>query len=161
MKKIIIVLIILISLFLIYNFFNKESINYVAIGDTLNRGINSYNTFGYGYNDYLKNYLVNNNLLNNFNDKFYNTSISNLTRDILNNQTIICNNKEINIKKTLRESDVLVIGIGMDELAYFFNNDYLNINDNFNNFIDNLQEFIKVVREYAKNKIIFLGYYNP
>ena len=163
MKKIIGLLLCFFTVFLIFIFTKDEKINYLAIGDTLTRGVNSYNYYGNGYNDYVKNYLKRNNLLRSFNSDYYNNSIIGFENDIINNKTIVLNDKEYYIKKMLRESDLLVISIGMDELSYYFNeeNDINKIHQEFDKMLLNLEDFINVVRDYAKNDILFVGYYNP
>ena len=160
MKKIIALLVCLLSVFLIFMYSSDNKINYLSIGDTLTRGINSYDVIGYGYNDYVKNYLNRNDLLRSFNNDYYNNSIIGFENDIINNKTIVLNDKEYYIKKMLRESDLLVISLGMDELAYYFNNSD-RIHQEFDKMLLNLEDFINVVRDYTKNKIVFVGYYNP
>lgn len=161
MKKIIILLLCLLSVFLIFVFSSSPKLNYLAIGDTLTRGINSYDVIGYGYNDYVKNYLKRNDLLRSFNTDYYNNSIIGFENDIINNKTIIINDQEYYLKKLLRESDLLIISLGMDELAYYFNEDVSYVHQEFDKMLVNLEDFIKVVSEYAKNDIVFIGYYNP
>ena len=151
----------ILSIFLIFIFAKDNKINYLSIGDTLTRGINSYNLYGNGYNNYVKNYLKRNNLLRTFNCDYYNNSIVGFESDINNNKTIVINDKEYYLKKMLRESDLVVISLGMDELAYYFDSDINNVNKQFDKMLLNLKDFIKSVRAYAKNKVLFVGYYNP
>ena len=161
MKKIIVMVLCLLSVFLIFIFAKDNKINYLSIGDTLTRGINSYEAFGNGYNDYVKNYLKRNNLLRTFNSDYYNNSIIGFENDIINNKTIVIDDKEFYIKKMLRESDLVVISLGMDELAYYFNEDIKEVYQEFDKMFLNLEDFINSVRDYAKNKVLFIGYYNP
>lgn len=151
----------LISIFLIFIFSKDKKINYLSIGDTLTRGINSYNIVGYGYNDYVKNYLNRNNLLRTFNNNYYNNSIIGFEEDVKNNKTIIVNDKEYYLKKLLRESDLLVISLGMDELSHYFNDDIDYVYQQYDKMLLNLEDLINIVVSYAKNKILFIGYYNP
>jgi len=118
MKKIIGFLLCFLTVFLIFIFTKDEKINYLAIGDTLTRGVNSYNFYGNGYNDYVKNYLKRNNLLRSFNNYYYNNSLKGLTEDIKNNRTIMVNNKEYFLKKMLRESDLIVIKISKFTISF-------------------------------------------
>ena len=132
------------------------------MGDGLIKGINAQNKISYGYNDYVKEYLENKGKLFFFNNSFYNNKISGLTEDIKNNRTIWNNNKEFYIKKILRESDVLVISIGMEELKD--NYDKYNINNNyiyFNKMYSAIEKLINEIKKYAKGTILFIGYYNP
>lgn len=161
MKKIMILLFCILSVFLVFVFSKDNKLNYLSIGDTLTRGINSYDLIGYGYNDYVKNYLKRNNLLRNFNTNYYNNSIIGFEDDIKNNKTLLINDNEYYLKKVLRESDLLVVSLGMDELAYYFNDDIDDIHQHFDKMLVNLEDFINAVVEYAKNDIIFIGYYNP
>ena len=57
MKKILIILLCPLIVYIIFILANDNSINYVSIGDSSIKGINQYNIVGYGYNDYVKNYL--------------------------------------------------------------------------------------------------------
>ena len=162
MKKILILIIFSFCVFIIFLFASNSKINYLSIGDTLIKGVNSYNVIGYGYNDYVKNYLRKNNMLRDFNNHYYNNSIIAFTEDIKNNKTIIINDREYYFKKILRESDLVVITLGMDEFAYYYNlNDVESIYQNFDKMILNIEDFLDEVLLYAKNDIIFVGYYNP
>ena len=151
MKKIIISIITFLLIFFIYNGFNNKKINYVSIGDNL---IN-------GYNKYVLKYLDNSNRLGNANT-FINNSIKGLYSDIKKNKTIRSNDNDYFIKKVLRESDILVISIGMQEL--FNNYDKYDMNHNYkilNKIYNDLDILLNEIRKYAKGTIIFLGYYNP
>lgn len=162
MKKILFLLILFFSLFSIYKIFDEPKINYLSIGDSLINGINPYNYSGYGYNNYVKNYLERNNQLRSFNNYYYNNSLKGLTIDIKNNRTIVVDNKEYFIKKMLRESDVIVISSGIDELAYNYQEDNMDYNyEYFNKMYDDIEELIEEIKKYAINHIIFIGYYNP
>ena len=162
MKKIILIILIIISLFIIYKFNEKKLIDYINIGDSISIGKNSYGNKTYGYNDYLKEYLKNNELLHKYNNYFSkdNYKIEDLTNDIINNKTILYNDKSLNLKKELRESDIVTISIGMDELVSILNTNN-NIQESINNLINKMDKLIKNMCLYAKNKIILIGYYNP
>lgn len=161
MKKILILFLTILSIFLIYRIFKTDKINYISIGDSLINGTNSYNINGYGYNSYIKNYLERNKKLNTFNNYFYNNSITGLTFDIQNNRTLLIDDKEYFLKKILRESDVLVISIGMDELSYNYRSD-MNYNYKyFDKMYLDIEKLVKEVKKYTVNKIVFIGYYNP
>ena len=59
LKKTIFYLFIIISIFLIYKFTFNNNVNYVALGDDLAKGINSYGHVSYGYFDYIYDYYNN------------------------------------------------------------------------------------------------------
>ena len=141
----------------IYYLLNSYKINYVAIGNNLIK-----DTQALGYNDLIKDYLESQNKLSSFNTCFYNNSIMSLTEDIKKNRTIWFNDNEYFIKKVLRESDFLVISIGMDELASHYDKQDINHNNlYFQKMYDMIENLIYEVKKYAQGKIIFLGYYNP
>lgn len=153
MKKIIYFLLTFFSIFLIYNKYNKKLINYISFNDNLG---------SYYYNEMIKDYLINENILVNYNVLFNANSINSLIRDINNNKTIRYNNKDYFLKKELRESDILVISIGEEELSKFY--DKYDMNKNYYNFgkmFLEIKSLIKEITKYAKGKIFFLGYYNP
>jgi len=166
MKKIIVIILIVLFVYLIYIFNDKNLIDYMVIGDSISLGINSYGNKTYGYNDYLKTYLENNNLLHKYNNYFSKNSytIEELTNDINNNKDILYNDKTYNIRKELREADLLTISIGMDELVKILNQDNIdfpNIKKKLDKNIKNMDILLKKITELSKSKIILLGYYNP
>ena len=153
MKKILYFLLIFFSIYVIYNNFNNNPINYISFNDQF--GNNS-------YNEMMRDYLIKKNRLLNFNDLFTNKKISGLVKDIKNNKTIRYKNKDYYIKKDLRESDILVIFIGEEELSRYY--DKYDINKNyyyFNKMYNDIELLIKEVNKYAQGKVLFLGYYNP
>ena len=166
MKKIIVPILIFILVFIIYKFNDKNLIDYMVIGDSISLGINSYGNKTYGYNDYLKTYLENNDLLHKYNNYFSksNYTIEELTSDIESNKNILYNDKTYNIRKELREADLLTIGVGMDEIVKILNNDnniFNNIQDDLDNLVNEMDNLLKKITELSKSKIILIGYYNP
>ena len=163
MKKIIILSIVIILLvYIIYKVNDKNLIDYMVLGDSISLGINSYGNQTYGYNDYLKSYLVNNNLLHKYNNYFSknNYTIKELTMDIESNKNIIYNDKTYYLKKELRNADLLIISIGMDEIVKILN-DKESIKGNLDELINNMDKLLLKIKEYNKSNIILLGYYNP
>ena len=150
MKKIILLSVTILLIFFIYNSFNNKKINYVFIGDN---GV---------FNNYLSDYFKENESCKEFNNLFHNKSITGLTKDIKENKTIRVNDNDYFIKKVLRESDVLVISVGIFDLLN--NYDKFDINKNyiyFNKMYNEIEKLLSEVKKYTRGKIIFLGYYNP
>ena len=172
-KKLIIPL--LITIFIvygIYNFYSEDKINYVALGDSLAEGENPYGEIGYGYADYVKEYLRTKDKLKSY-TKGYAKSGS-TTEDLINkinlNQKIEINGEEIGIKRALRESDLVTISIGANDLLKRLNIkqssqldtfDYKELDSIIYEITDNVENVIKEVKKYAKNDILLIGYYNP
>ena len=117
MKKILKLLILfssIIFIYLIYNFTNNKNITYLALGDGLTLGENSYGGISYSYSDYFKDYLKQENMLKLYSKDYAskNKSIINLHNDILKNKEIKIDNITYNFKELLRESDIISLSIG-------------------------------------------------
>ena len=147
MKKIIFLLITIVLIFTIYNHFSFKKVKYVSITDNI---LNDYNNY------------LSNNKLRDFNNSFVSPSILDLYHAIKDNKTIKVGNDIYYLKKVLRESDVLVISVGMEELTKNYNKYDMAHNNNYlNKMYDDITKLIKEIKKYAYEKIIFIGYYNP
>ena len=156
MKKIIFLLLTIVSIYLIYFYFDKGSINYLSISDNviIDNKINN-------YNNYVFNYLKKTKKLSEFSTYFnYNSLL--IYQDIENNEVTQVNGRDYYFKKSLRESDVVIINVGMEELSNNYNK--YDMKDNYKYFDKmylNIEKMIKLIKKYAQEKVIFLGYYNP
>ena len=70
--KLIVFVLSMLIVFLTYNkFLNQNSkLIYIPLGDSIAEGMNSYNVVDYGYTDYIKDYLKNNDKLFFYTKKF-------------------------------------------------------------------------------------------
>ena len=157
MKKIIKLLILIIlslSVYFIYQQTKNKTITIMAIGDGLSLGINSYGIEEYSYLNYYKDYLEEENIIlsNNYSKK-----------DLTIKETIETIKNKASIKRDLREADKLFLNIGYNDLIF-----YLNLEDNitqpkYNKIIRNIEKdfenLIKEITKYYKNEIIVIGYY--
>ena len=144
MKKLTVLLITILLILLIYNLFCNHKPNYVSISDIS-----------------INNNLINLNKLGKYNS-FYSPTIIDVYQDIKNNKTIKVDGEIYYLKKVLRESDIVVISVGMQELSSNFSKFDMNSNYNyFNKMYLNIIELIKEIKRYAYGKIIFVGYCNP
>lgn len=167
-KKLSVFILIILFIFFTYFFFKEDKLNYVSLGDSVAAGQNPYGEIGYGYADYLKDYLETNNKLKdyvNFAVSGYMTK--DVVNDIKNNREITIDNRTRNIREVLRESNLVTISVGANDFmsGITLNNlDFNNI-DKYLKKIDSvsqsIDETLKTVREYAKQDIIVIGYYNP
>lgn len=165
MKKILTVIIIVLAVFLIYLGFKDKDIYYLSIGDSLANGVNGIGTKDYGYTDYVRDYLEQNDMLDNYaylinNDK---RSID-LIKDIEENIKIDVDGKEKNIQNALIKADIISLSVGINDLFsnINFNNDF-SINDlynKFDEFVVDLDQLFKLLRRYSKEKIVYVGFYN-
>lgn len=169
-KKTIVFSFIVLVIFLTYLFFHDQHINYVALGDSLAAGQNPYGEKkGYGYADYIKDYLEENELLKQY-IKDYATSgftTDDILEDLKNNKKINVNGHEMNLRKALRESDLVTISVGANDFMKNLQLEQLDLS-NTNLYIEKIDlimydvgKVLKEVRKFAKNKVVVIGYYNP
>jgi len=163
----------MLIVFLTYNkFLNQNSkLIYIPLGDSIAEGMNSYNVVDYGYTDYIKDYLKNNDKLSFYTKKFTKSgyTINDLKRDINDNKVIIENDKRYYLKEILRESDLVTITIGANDLIKGVSLDDIpvelldikKIKKNIDNIINSYEKLLKLIKKYAKGQIIVTGYFNP
>ena len=159
----------------IYKATYHKSYNYIALGDGVTGGVNSYGVEDYSYSDYLKDELNNNKRLifytKDFSVKGY--SINDLYEDITNNKVINIDGKKTSIRKALRESNLVTISIGSNDFLKLFS---YSIDDNviekiksdktyyfkrIDKIISDYDKLVREIKKYAKGRIILIGYYNP
>lgn len=165
MKKILTIIIVVLAVFLIYLGFKDEDIYYLSMGDYLSNGINPYGTKDYGYSDYVKDYIEENDLL----EVYVNYSSNNkrtidLIKDIEDNVKIDVNGKKKTIQNALIKADLLTLSIGMNDLLdnVKFNIDFSvnDLYDKLDEVIDDYEDLFKLLREYCKEEIVLIGLYN-
>ena len=161
MKKILTLIIIALAVLLIYLGFMDKDINYLSLGDSLANGISGIGVKDYGYTDYVKDYLNNKKLLDNYT---YFIDNDNRSIDIIKSieDNIKIDNKTM--QNALIKADIITISIGMNDLFsnITFNHDF-SINDlynKFDEFSNDLNKLFKLLRDYSKEEIIFIGFYN-
>ena len=161
MKKTLTLIIIALAVLLIYLGFMDKDINYLSLGDSLANGISGIGVKDYGYTDYVKDYLNNKELLDNYT---YFIDNDNRSIDIIKSieDNIKIDNKTM--QNALIKADIITISIGMNDLFsnITFNHDF-SINDlynKFDEFSNDLNKLFKLLRDYSKEEIIFIGFYN-
>ncbi len=161
MKKILLILIVFVAVFLIYLFNIDNKVYYLSL--------ESYNEFSDengDYNESVINYLSLNSKLERAIVEFSKNDylINDLANDIKENKKITVNNKNITLKNALIKADLVTMFIGMNEI----NNKLLSSkanNLNQYNYIDNLlidlDKLFSLTREYCKEDIFVIGVYYP
>lgn len=160
MKYRIMLIIILSVIFtsIIYTFTIKDQLNVLILGDGLSTGMTSYYVEGYNYNDYLVKYLDEQKKIDNYYSNFNEAgeSAKSLLTKINNNA--LNNNKKIKIKQAIKESDIITISLGIDEL-----NDYARKNNlgstKINGFLEKYENVLKEIRKLNNKKVIIIGIY--
>lgn len=161
MKKILLILILLISVFLIYLFNLDQKIYYLSL-NTNNVSDEENGDYVALVSDYLESSNKLEKSITDFSKQDY--LVVDLTSDIKNNKSIKIDNKKVTIKNALIKADLLTISIGMPEIT---NKLLLQKDKNFDyyNYIDDLikdmEDLFKTIREYCKEDIFVVGIYYP
>ena len=166
MKKILIVGIIILSIFLIYLTTIDKKVYYLALGDQISLGMTKDGYYELSYTNYIKEYLEEKGKLETYIDDYL-TQGYRIT-DIIND---INNNKEIEeTKKTLKnaliKADLITISIGTNDIIAKIDNenklskiDYNKLYKNINEITNDLDKLLNLTREYCKEDIILIGIY--
>ena len=147
--KLLILIIMSMSVYFIYNNTKDKTINIISLGDSHAEGITSYGIKDYSYDDYLKLFLKDHKI--NANLEKYSSKDMSIDKMLF----IIKNTNKI--KKDLRDSHILIINLGYNDLLYKLisreklENSIYEINRDYNNLI-------KEIRKYYHNQIIVIGY---
>lgn len=163
-KLLILLIIIVVSIFSIYKISDKK-INYISIGDGLSLGIDSYGNEGFGYSDYINEYLVEKNIINIYTKNFSeeDMSISKLKSLIFIDKKVNYKNTKINIKRMLSDSKIITLSIGLNDLIY-----KMSIANNLTiEKIDQIVEQVYIeflsltnlIKKYNNDDIYVIGYY--
>ena len=165
MKKILVIGLVLLSIFLIYLANMDKKVYYVALGDSLERAYVN-NEEVYGYSHYIKNYLKKRNILERYSDDFahVDTRSTDIINDINNNKKITTPKGSNSIKNALIKADLISININMDDVYNKLKDPNVIYNDVYD-YIDDLaydlENLFKLMREYCKEDIVLIGCYNP
>lgn len=170
-KKLLIVLLLIILPIIIYITNIDHKIYYLALGDSLAAGHNPYGNIGYGYSDYVSDYLRDKKMLS-FYTKNYAVSgyrTTDLIRDINDNKKVLVDNKEITLKNALTKADLITLSIGANDLFYKLNltnintifDDEAKIKEYVDEVVSDIEKVIILLKKYCKEDIILIGYYNP
>lgn len=155
--KLIILIIMSLSVYFIYQKNDTHEIKILLLGDSLSQGINSYGIKGYSYLDYWKKYLESEKITVDINEEYSKNDMSII-------QALDVINSKAKIKRLLTEAHYVVINLGYNDLLYKLSIEK-NLNQTKYNRVlkeieNNYQELIKQIRKYNKNKIIVVGYYS-
>ncbi len=164
--KLIITIIVILLIFLIFKLNNKNNQNYISLGDGYALGKNSYGQIDYGYSDYYKDYLSTNDYLNRYIKSFSTETmtINSLLDSISINKKIVLHDQEYNLKQTLRESTILTLSIGLNDLIYQMSLSEELTDSTIDKIISNIEkDYKKLIREIKKHyqyDICVVGYYS-
>lgn len=153
--KLLILLLLSLSVFIIYQETSHSMYQMTSIGDGLSLGINSYGSKDYGYIDYVEEELKKQN------DKVVtNTDYSKKDQSLKSITTLIKQTPKI--KKILSESDLLIITLGYNDLLYSLSIEESLTEQKFEKIMveikRNYEECIEEITKYYHNSIIVVGY---
>ena len=167
MKKILLLGIVILIVFLIYLCNLDKKVYYLNLGDSLATGEGAYGKKIKGYSDYVKDYLKQKDLLelyvNDYATNGYRTT--DLINIIQDNKKIKNYKKEITIQNSLIKADLVTLSIGandiLNKISTQNNLDYNIIYNYIDDLSKDLDKLLKLIRQYCKEDIIMIGYYNP
>jgi len=151
--KLLILIILSLSVYFIYQYTKESNIKILTLGDSLSLGIDSYTIEDYSYTDYYKDYLLKEKKkvdIENYSKK--DLSIHELLKDIKTNPSL---------KRDLMESHILFLNVGYNDLIYKLSLEDIDMSK-LNKIIDEIEleykELLKEINKYYKNEIIVVGY---
>lgn len=164
--KILILVLLSLSVIVIYKMTNHHNINYTTLGDSLSYGIDCYGKIDYGYSDYVKDYLLENNKLKTYSKEFTQETmtIEHLHNTLLTNKEMLSKNTNYNIRVILRDTDYLTMSIGLNDLLNKLSMTTEFTETNLNIIIREIEvsfnNLITEIRMYYKRPIYVVGYYD-
>lgn len=155
MKKIILILILFLSIWFIYNNTIDDRINYLVLGNDLSIGDDNYSL-------YVKDYLNSKNILGNYNTSFVDLDlrITDLINKIKYNDSVVINDKTVGINMLLKNADIITISIGMNELYYKLSINNENIYTYMKDMVNDLEVLFNLINRYNKKRVFVINYYN-
>lgn len=160
MKYKILIIITLGTIFtsIIYFHTDKDNLNVLVLGDGISTGMTSYHIEGYDYNEYLIEYLNENNKLENYYKNFneVDETASNLVNKLNNNIENI--EKKIKLKQAVKEADIITITLGMDELNNYAKKNNLG-STKINGYLSKYKEVLTILRKLNNKKIYLISLY--
>ena len=166
MKKILVIGIIILSVFIIYLTTLDKKVYYLALGDEISLGLTSNGYYEKNFTDYTKEYLEQKDKLEKYINEFSTQGyrITDIINDINNNKEI--EDTKITIKNALIKADLITLSIGTNDIISKIEDtkkinkiDYNNIKKNIETILEDLEKLLKEIREYCKEDIILIGIY--
>ena len=153
--KLLILIIMSLSVYFIYQCTKESNIQILSLGDGLSKGINSYTIAEYSHLNYYEDFLKKQNKKVNLITKYSKEDLT--IHELL--ELVKTNNY---LKRDLMESHMLFITIGYNDLLYKLSlEDDISI-PKLNDIIDDIsleyKELLNEITKYYKNEIIIVGY---
>lgn len=163
-KKIIIILLCILPIIIIYKSTYVNKNDYLALGDGLSLGWTHYGTIGYGYTDYIRDYLDKKDKLKTYNKSFSekNITVVELISKIESNEKTINNSKEVHIQKSIHDSEIITLSIGNNEISNIikFTKNSKESYVQMNKIINKINYLLELLRNYNQEQIFIIGFYS-
>lgn len=144
MKKILVISLVILSVFIIYLSTMDKKVYYLALGNK-------------NYSNNIKNHLKKRKVLEKYVYEYCadDKRIADIINEIKENK----NEKSYTLKNSLIKADLVTINISIKDV-YEKTQDYSNIYDYIDELTLDLEKMFKLIRQYCKEDIILIGYYD-
>ena len=171
LKVVIIILVAALLTSIIYAVLRTDKKSYLALGDSIARGVSPHGGEMFSYNDYVVEHLRSQNDINTYYRDF---AISDLrTSDLINmiedNYAIRVKDKKITIQQALAKADIITVSVGSydlyNHLGITNGGERIKSNEGLNKYFlsmfRDLDNLLKTIKKYTTGRIIVIGFYNP
>ena len=163
-KMIFLYILIIFSTSIIFKNNNINNITYLNIGDGYAKGLDSFGINRYGYGDYLRDKLKDNNELKDYINYFTSNdmTIEKVENLISNSTYCVSKEQKKSFKGYLQEADLLTLSIGLNDLKYTFLSveeiDSTKMNSALQEVENKFNKLITEIKKYYKYDIYVIGY---
>ena len=170
-KKILMIIVIsVIITSFIYMIFKTDKKTYLALGDSIARGISPFGKELFSYNDYVVEHMRNKNILEIYYREFTSKNLrtNDLVDMIQDNYELKIENKKVTIQQALAKADIITLSIGSYDLYNYlrvlngpteYNKEELN--RYFLSMFTDLNNLIELINKFTTGRLIIIGFYNP
>lgn len=157
MKKVLLILILFLSCYFIYQKTIDNKLDYLTLGDYLSKGINVYGKKIYGYNEITVDYLMQEKKIKNYNNTF--TSSDYRIIDIIKILEYNEKKEDLSLNYLIKKADIITMSIGMNELNYKLLQNTNNIYTYIDDLIINYDKILSYINSFHHKDVFILGYY--